>query len=141
MGFPMRNGRDVMRRPTRLTQTVGFTLIELLVVLAIIATLLTLTMPRYVRTLERSKEAVLKENLWTMRDALDKYYGDVGRYPDSLDDLVTKKYLRSIPVDPIADSTSTWQVVSPADPDQGTVYNVKSGAAGVGLNGVTYSEW
>lgn len=141
MGFHMRNGRDVTRRPTRLTQTVGFTLIELLVVLAIIATLLTLAMPRYVRTLERSKEAVLKENLWTMRDALDKYYGDVGRYPDSLDDLVAKKYLRSIPVDPISDSASTWQVVSPADPDQGAVYNVKSGAAGAGLNGVTYSEW
>lgn len=130
-----------MRRPTRLTQTAGFTLIELLVVLAIIAMLVTLAVPRYVRTLERSKEAVLKENLWTMRDALDKYYGDVGKYPDSLDDLVTKKYLRSIPVDPIADSASTWQVVAPADPDQGGVYNVKSGAAGAGLNGVTYSEW
>ncbi len=130
-----------MRWSKRLTHTVGFTLIELLVVLAIIATLLTLTMPRYVRTLERSKEAVLKENLWTMRDALDKYYGDVGRYPDSLDDLVTKKYLRNIPLDPLTDSASTWQVVSPADPDQGSVYNVKSGAAGTGLNGVAYNEW
>jgi general secretion pathway protein G len=119
----------------------GFTLIELLVVLAIIATLLALAMPRYMRSVEKSKEAVLKENLWVMRDALDKYHGDTGKYPDTLDDLVTKKYLRSIPLDPLTESVSTWEVVPPADPEQGAVYDVRSGASGVGLNGVTYHQW
>src|SRR5712675_321758 len=79
------------RNPKRLVAA-GFTLIELLVVLAIIATLLTLAVPRYFGSVEKSKEAVLKQNLATLRDSLDKYYGDTGRYPDSLDDLVTKKY-------------------------------------------------
>lgn len=106
----------------------GFTLIEILVVMAIIATLLTVVVPRYFSQTERAKEAVLRQDLSVMRDAIDKYYGDVGVYPDSLDALVSGKYLRRIPADPLTDSAHTWQIVPPADPAQGTVFDVKSGS-------------
>ncbi len=119
----------------------GFTLIELLVVLAIISTLLTLAVPRYFSSLQRSKEMVMKENLWIMRDALDKYYGDVGKYPDQLEDLATKKYLRTIPIDPITDTSTTWLVIPPDDPEKGGVYDVKSGAEGTATGGSPYSDW
>ena len=119
----------------------GFTLIELMVVMAIIALLLTLVSPRYFSSVEKSKEAVLMEDLSTMRDALDKYYGDTGKYPDSLDDLVNKKYIRKMPVDPITESATTWVVVPPDDTDKGGVYDVHSGAKGEGRNGKAYSEW
>ncbi|HEV2007823.1 MAG TPA: prepilin-type N-terminal cleavage/methylation domain-containing protein [Burkholderiales bacterium] len=119
----------------------GFTLIELLVVMAIIATLLTLAVPRYFGSVEKSKEAVLKQNLATLRDSLDKFYGDTGRYPDSLDDLVTKKYLRNIPLDPLTESPSTWILIAPADPGKGTVYDVKSGAQGKAGDGTAYGDW
>lgn len=119
----------------------GFTLIELLVVMAIVALLMAIATPRYFRSLEKSKEAVLKENLWVMRDALDKYYGDLGKYPNSLNDLVEQKYLRGVPLDPVTDSTSTWEIVAPPDPELGGVYNVKSGAQGVATTGAAYGDW
>jgi general secretion pathway protein G len=119
----------------------GFTLIELLVVLAIISTLLTLAVPRYFSSVQRSKEVVMKENLWIMRDALDKYFGDVGRYPDQLQDLATKKYLRAIPIDPLTETTTTWRVIPPDDPEKGGVYDVKSGAEGTATGGEAYSDW
>lgn len=119
----------------------GFTLIELLVVMAIIALLVSLAVPRYFTSVERSKEAVLRSDLNTMRDAIDKYYGDRGKYPDTLDELVTRRYLRSLPLDPITDSTATWVVVPPDDPLKGGVYDVKSGAPGKGLDGKPYEEW
>lgn len=119
----------------------GFTLIELLVVLAVIALLLTIAVPRYFQSVERSKEAVLKQDLATMRDAIDKYYGDTGKYPEALDDLVSKKYLRNIPVDPITDSAATWMAMPPSDAAQGGVYDVKSGAPGNGKDGSAYGSW
>jgi general secretion pathway protein G len=119
----------------------GFTLIELLVVLAIVSTLLTLAVPRYFSSLQKSKEVVMRENLWIMRDALDKYFGDVGRYPDQLQDLATKKYLRAIPIDPLTETTTTWRVIPPDDPEKGGVYDVKSGAEGTATGGMAYSEW
>ena len=119
----------------------GFTLIELLVVLAIISTLLTLAIPRYFSSLQRSKEVVMKENLWIMRDALDKHYGDLGKYPDRLEDLAVKKYLRAIPIDPITDNATTWRVIPPPDPEKGGVYDVKSGAEGNSTTGSPYSDW
>ena len=119
----------------------GFTLIELLVVMAIIATLLSIAVPRYFHSLEKSKEAVLKEDLSIMRDAIDKYYGDTGKYPDSLEDLVSKKYLRKIPVDPITDSPSTWIIKPPEDPSKGGVYDLQSGAVGNSLDGSPYNTW
>ncbi|MCG3775688.1 MAG: Type II secretion system protein G [Nitrospira sp.] len=119
----------------------GFTLIELLVVLAIVSTLLTLAVPRYFSSLQKSKEVVMRENLWIMRDALDKYFSDVGRYPDQLQDLATKKYLRAIPIDPLTETTTTWRVIPPDDPEKGGVYDVKSGAEGTATGGMAYSEW
>lgn len=119
----------------------GFTLIELLVVMAIIATLLTLVAPRYFRSVEKSKEAVLHENLATLRDLLDKHYADTGKYPENLQMLVAKKYLRSIPVDPVAGSAETWVAVPPENPEKGGVYDVRSGAPGKASDGTLYSEW
>jgi len=119
----------------------GFTLIELLVVMAIIASLLSIAVPRYFSSLEKSRETVLRSDLAQMRDSIDKYYGDLGKYPDALDDLVTKHYLRAIPEDPITRSSTTWVVVAPDDGTPGEVFDVKSGAQGAGLDGTNYSEW
>jgi general secretion pathway protein G len=119
----------------------GFTLIELLVVMAIIAVLLTLAVPRYFGSLDRSKEAVLREDLFQLRDAIGKYYGDKGKYPESLEALAAEKYLRKVPVDPITESATTWVVVAPEDPQKGGVYDVKSGAQGKSSDGSVYSEW
>jgi general secretion pathway protein G len=119
----------------------GFTLIELLVVMAIIATLLTIAVPRYFASLEHSREAVLQQDLAVMRQSLDKYYGDKGKYPDSLEALVSSRYLRSIPVDPITDSNASWVVVAPDNAELGAVYDVKSGAEGTASNGTAYRDW
>ena len=119
----------------------GFTLIELLVVMAIIALLLSLAIPRYFGSLERSKEAVLREDLFQLRDAIGKYYGDKGKYPESLEALASEKYLRKVPVDPITESTATWVIVPPEDPQKGGVYDVKSGAQGKASDGSVYAEW
>ena len=126
-------------KPTR--RKSGFTLIELLVVMAIIATLLTLAVPRYFASLEKSREAVLHANLTLMRETLDKYYGEKGRYPDALDELVAARYLRNVPLDPITDSTATWVVVPPPQPEMGGVYDVRSGAEGVARDGSAYADW
>jgi general secretion pathway protein G len=119
----------------------GFTLIELLVVLAIIATLLMLALPRYFSSVDKSKEAVLKENLFQMRDAISKYYGDKGRYPESLESLAADKYLRKVPLDPITESAATWIIVPPQDPQKGGVYDVRSGAPGAPRTGAPYVDW
>ncbi len=119
----------------------GFTLIELLVVMAIIALLLSIATPRYFNSVDKTKEAVLRQDLSTLRDAIDKYYGDTGKYPDSLDDLVSKKYLRQLPVDPVTGSAATWVTVPPADAEQGGVYDLHSGAPGNGRDGTPYSGW
>jgi general secretion pathway protein G len=119
----------------------GFTLIELLVVLAVIATLLTIALPRYSSSLERSREAVLQQNLAMLRETLDKYYGDKGKYPAALDELVSSKYLRSVPVDPITDSNATWVSIPPVQPEMGGVYDVRSGAQGVARDGTEYQNW
>ncbi len=119
----------------------GFTLLELLVVMAIIATLLTIAVPRYFRSLQRSREAVLMQDLTTLRESIDKFYGDTGKYPQTLAALVEKRYLRGIPVDPIARAGDKWIVVSSDDPDDAGIKDVKSGAEGKGENGVPYGEW
>jgi general secretion pathway protein G len=108
----------------------GFTLVELMVVLTVIALLLSVVVPEYVGRLRRAEEAVLQENLTVMRDALDKHYADAGRYPGSLDELVTKRYLRTIPKDPFTQSASTWVPVPPQDSRKGNVWDIKSGAKG-----------
>jgi general secretion pathway protein G len=129
-----------MRGPSTKLRT-GFTLIELLVVLAIIALLLTIAVPRYFGSLDRSKEAVLREDLHQMRGAIDKYYGDKGKYPETLDALITEKYLRSLPADPITEKKDSWIVVPPEDPQKGGVFDVKSGAQGRASDGTAFADW
>jgi general secretion pathway protein G len=119
----------------------GFTLIELLVVMSIIALLLAIAVPRYMGRLQASKETVLHQTLNVTRDALDKFYADTGKYPDGLDALVTQKYLRGLPVDPITESTSTWTIVPPEQADKGLVYDVRSGAEGAGRDGTLFKDW
>jgi general secretion pathway protein G len=119
----------------------GFTLIELLVVMAIVALLLAIAAPRYLGSLDKSKETALRQTLSVMRDALDKFYGDNGKYPDSLDTLVSRRYLRSLPVDPMTGSNGTWTTVAPDDPEKGRIYDVHSGADGTGRDGTAFREW
>lgn len=118
----------------------GFTFVELMVVLAIIAVLLTVALPRYFSGLERAQEAVLKEDLFVMREAIDDYYVDKGHYPSSLNILVSERYIREIPVDPVTESDETWILVGlPQDPS--VVYDVRSGAEGEASDGSLYFEW
>jgi len=118
----------------------GFTFVELMVVLAIIAVLLTIALPRYFSGLERAQEAVLKEDLFTMREAIDDYYVDKGQYPSSLSSLVEERYLRAIPVDPITDTDESWIVLGLPD-NPVVVYDVRSGAVGEASDGTLYYDW
>jgi general secretion pathway protein G len=124
----------------------GFTLIELMIVLALIATLLTIALPRYFGSLERSKEAALKQTLAATRDAIDKFFTDNGKYPESLPELVEKRYLRSLPLDPITESNTTWTIVPAPEvatrgETKGGVFDVKSGAEGNASDGKAYAEF
>lgn len=117
----------------------GFTLVEIVVVLAIIAVLLTLALPRYYHGLQQAKDATLKQDLSAMRDALDKFYGDRGIYPPSLDTLVADRYIRSVPVDPITERVDTWILVAPPSPQTG-IYDIRSGAEGATVDGIPYGQ-
>lgn len=120
----------------------GFTLIELLIVMAIMAVLLTVAMPRYFQSVERSKEVTLQQSLNVVRDAIDKYYADRGKYPESLGELVQARYLRSLPVDPVTSTTDTWVIVPPpaGTAGAGGVYDLRSGAPGKAADGRAFSE-
>ncbi len=109
--------------------------------MAIIGTLLTLAVPRYFRSVQRSREAVLQQDLSSLRESIDRFYGDTGKYPPTLAVLVEKRYLRAIPVDPVARSAEKWIVVNNEDPEDPGVKDVKSGAEGTGENGVPYAAW
>jgi general secretion pathway protein G len=119
----------------------GFTLIELLVVLAIVALLLTLAVPRYFPSIDSAKQTILADNLRNTRAVIDQFYADTGRYPDSLEQLVEKKYLRNVPVDPLTDSSATWILVAPDDAGKGALYSIKSGAPGNDRSGKPYFDW
>lgn len=124
----------------------GFTLIELLIVMSIIGILAAIAVPSYQRSLIKAREAVLQEDLYQIRRAIDAYFADKISYPDSLENLVENKYLRAIPRDPFTESTDTWTTVPPEPaPDgelaEGGVFDVRSGSDLIGLNGVPYNEW
>jgi len=106
----------------------GFTLIELMVVMVLIALLLTIAVPRYFGTIDTGKASVQRQNISAIRDAIDKYYGDIGKYPETLQDLVDKKYLRSVPVDPLT-GLPNWVAIAPTDPNLSGVYDIKSAKA------------
>jgi general secretion pathway protein G len=119
----------------------GFTLIELLVVMAIIATLLTLAVPRYFNSVEKSRETVLRQNLAQTREVLDKYYGDHGRYPERLEDLVSSRYLRSLPSDPFTGEATSWLIIPPDSAEKGGVFDIRSGAPGNARDGSAFKDW
>lgn len=119
----------------------GFTLIELLVVMTIVAVLLTLVAPRYFRHVDNTREVVLRQNLEQVRDAIDKFRADSGKLPASLEDLVDKRYLRSLPVDPITESNSTWTLISAKSGEPTGLADIRSGAPGKAADGSLYANW
>ena len=124
----------------------GFTLMELLIVITLIVILAGIAISSYSTSVRRAKEAVLRENLFRMNEALDQYLADKGKWPPDLSALVTENYLRQIPKDPITDSADTWQTQmsepDPSNPDEVPgISGVKSGAAGTSLEGTNYSDW
>jgi len=137
--------RDLSRHPSSAPQA-GFTLIELMVVLSIIVILASMGLAQYRNSIVRANEAVLKEDLFRMRDAIDQYYADKGQYPTSLDALASDGYLRKMPDDPFTKSSSSWVAV-PAEPDPNNpsansgVFDVKSGSDGLALDGSKYADW
>ena len=134
-------------RSTRGTGTAaGFTMIELLIVISIIVVLASMGMTQYRNSVVRAREAVLKEDLFRMRDAIDQYYADRNKYPSSLDDLVSDGYMREVPIDPMTQSKDTWQPVNAeANVNDATaepgIYDVKSGSDQSSLDGTRYADW
>lgn len=118
----------------------GYTLIELMIVLTIIGILVSIAQPNLQKTVIRAKETSLKRSLFVMRDVIDQHYADHGRYPDSLEDLIQKKYIRAVPQDPFTRSGDTW-VILPPEGEEGAVFDVHSGSRLVSLDGVPYHEW
>jgi general secretion pathway protein G len=119
----------------------GFTMIELLVTLAIVSLIIAIAAPRYFGNMDKAKEDVLREDLYVVRDAIDKFYADRNRYPDTLDELVTERYIRKLPVDPFTQSARSWVVVQAADPAMGVVSDVRSGAPNTGRDGTWLKDW
>lgn len=143
-----RTGKQMPRRVVTRNQR-GFSLIELMIVVSIIGILAAIAVPNYQWGVIKAKEAVLREDLYNFRDVLDQFFVDQGKYPDSLGELVEKKYLRGIPKDPFTGSSDTWVVLPPIDLGQivteerglGSVYDVHSGSDRIGTNGIPYNEW
>lgn len=124
----------------------GFTLIEIMVVITLIFVLAGMALVQYRNSVISAKEAVLKENLFRLREAIDQFYADKNKYPQTLEELVTEKYIRIVPKDPFTNSTESWQTVM-SDPDplnpsaQPGIYDVKSGYEGTALDGTSYTDW
>jgi len=137
MANRIRSGKD---------RLLGFTFVELMVVITIVVILITMAIPIYNNTIRRSKETVLKQNLFTMRTVIDNYTFDKQKAPQSLQDLVTDGYLRDVPYDPMTGSNTTWrtvmedsmQSVSQSEPG---IFDIKSGSDKMGLDGTPYAEW
>ena len=113
----------------------------MLVVLAVLALLLGIAAPRYVEHVDRAREAVLRQNLATMRDAIDKFKSDRDRFPHDLQELVQERYLKAVPVDPMTESSDTWQILNPVGASTGEVSDVHSGAPGTGRDQSLYASW
>ncbi len=127
----------------RISDTHGFTFVEIMIVLVVIGILLTLAQPSFTSSVQRAKEATLKENLFIFRDVIDQYYADYGEYPPTLEALVDGLYLRKIPKDPITGSDTTWAVVyaTNEDGEEEGIFDVLSGSDEIGLDGTPYSDW
>lgn len=127
--------------PGRRTHTTGFTLIELLIVLLLIALLASAVMPTVIGSITDAKESALKENLKVIREAIDDYYIDNARYPESLDVLVAKRYLRKIPVDPVSDESADWVLLYSNDGESRGVIDLHSTSTAISSDNTPYNEW
>lgn len=124
----------------RRTLTRGFTLIEMLIVMAIVALLLTIALPRYFGSLEKSKDVALQENLRVLRLSLDRFYSDKGRYPQTLDELVESRYLKAVPIDPVTESSRSWILIPALNAETEGISDIKSGAPGANKDGRAYDS-
>jgi general secretion pathway protein G len=147
MGRLIRHGEAVTNTAVVSTRRrFGFTLIELMIVMAVIAVLMSVALPIYTRSIQRSKESVLKNNLFTLRTVIDEYTYDKQKAPLTLQDLVTDGYLRQVPMDPITGSNESWKLImedatNTVNQTQPGIYDVRSGADLISLEGTPYSEW
>lgn len=129
------------RYNTTLRDRQGYTLIEMMIVISIIGILATMALPSFQKSLVRAKETDLRRSLFIMRDTIDQYFADHGRYPGSLQDLETEKYIRQTPMDPFTGRSDTWVTIPPEGFAEGNVYDVHSGSNKVSLDGTPYNEW
>ena len=109
--------------------------------MTIIALLLSIASPRYFHSVSKAEEAVLRQDLSLLRETLDKFHADTGKYPDTLEELVSKNYFRKIPVDPITQSNLTWILIPPVSTEKGAIFDIKSGAPGNSKDGTPYADW
>lgn len=119
----------------------GYTLIEMMTVIAIISILATIAVPSFQKSIIRANEASLRNSLFILRDVIDQYYADHGDYPESLEVLTDKKYIRAVPVDPITGSSETWILVPPEGEGLSGIYDIHSGSDKISLYGTPYNEW
>jgi general secretion pathway protein G len=147
MGRLMRNG-DALMKPAHASnrRSFGFTLIELMIVMAVIAVLMSIALPIYTRSIQRSKESVLKNNLFTLRTVIDEYTYDKQKAPQTLQDLVSDGYLRQVPMDPITGSNESWKLImedgtNTVNQTQPGIFDIRSGSELTSLEGTPYSEW
>jgi general secretion pathway protein G len=141
-----RNGELAMTAPVRMKGRFGFTLIELMIVMAIIAVLMSVAIPIYSRSIQRSKESVLKNNLFTLRTVIDEYTYDKQKAPQSLQDLVSDGYLRQVPMDPMTGSADSWKVImedasNTVNQSEPGIFDIRSGSDKNSLEGNAYSDW
>lgn len=137
----MKPASDIKYVCWRRRRAAGFTLIEMLVVMAALAVLLAIVAPRYAGHVDQARETVLRQNLRGLRDVLDKFYGDRGRYPSELQELVQENYLRELPLDPLTERSDTWIAMPPREGLPGVVGDVRSGARGKAPDGSPYASW
>ena len=133
-------------RTGRRHRRAGFTFVELMVVITIIVVLITMAIPIYTRTVMRSKETVLKNNIFTLQTVIDRYTYDKQKAPKNLQDLVEAGYLREVPVDPMTGSSQTWKLImedstQAVDQSEPGIFDIRSGSDKIGLDGTPYSEW
>ena len=131
---------DVSHLTSHVSRQSGFTLIELMIVMTLIGILAAIAQPQFHQYTIRAREAVLKENLFTLRDVIDQYSADKGKFPDTLQELVDNRYIRKVPEDPFTKSAETWVIVPP-DTGEGGIFDVHSGSDLIALNGTPYNEW